>query len=60
MTKLQTYRLSYCILTAAVVWWSISITKDTSCFEFMAGGFFIILAMNCWVADMLTKGKDGC
>jgi hypothetical protein len=60
MTKLQTYRLSYCILTAAVVVWSISITKDTSCFELMAWCFFMILAMNCWVSDMLTKGKDGC
>ena len=59
MTKLQTYRLSYCILTAAVVVWSISIDGSTSVFELMAWCFFMILAMNCWVADMLTKDKDG-
>lgn len=60
MTKLQLYRLSYIILIVVVVVWSRYISSSTSVFEFIAWCFFMILAINCLLADMLTKDKDGC
>jgi len=60
MTHIQTFRLSYWGLTVAVILWTAYINGSTDVFELMAWCFFMILAVNCWVADMLTKGKDGC
>jgi hypothetical protein len=60
MTHIQTFRFSYWGLTVAVILWTVYINGSTDVFELMAWCFFMILAVNCWVADMLTKGKDGC
>jgi len=60
VTKIQLYRLSYITLIILIVVWSRYITSSTSVFEYIALCFFVVLAINCLLADMLTKDKDGC